>query len=193
MTFEIIPSQQTPKTAPIMDVGVFLDQYGSELDAFLAFAKSHPRAAALAANQCNLNGERFNFRVFAISSLKYKNPKLNEWQLIINPQVTENIGICEQKAEGCLTWGPSKKILAYRHRAIRVSYWTMDGSFYNSKFLKGFEAQVFQHEIAHLDGDFFDVREAEVEEPKPADAGRNEPCPCGSKKKYKQCCLTLID
>lgn len=23
-----------------------------------------------------------------------------------------------------------------------------------------------------------------------ADVGRNDPCPCGSGKKYKQCCLT---
>nr|WP_285896520.1 SEC-C metal-binding domain-containing protein [Pseudomonas syringae] len=22
-----------------------------------------------------------------------------------------------------------------------------------------------------------------------ADVGRNEPCPCGSKKKYKKCCM----
>lgn len=23
--------------------------------------------------------------------------------------------------------------------------------------------------------------------------GRNEPCPCGSGKKYKQCCMTLLN
>lgn len=30
---------------------------------------------------------------------------------------------------------------------------------------------------------------AEAEKPKAPQAGRNDPCPCGSGKKYKQCCL----
>jgi len=40
-----------------------------------------------------------------------------------------------------------------------------------------------QHEIDHLFGRlFFDYK---VE---PVDAGKNEPCPCGSGRKYKKCC-----
>jgi uncharacterized protein YecA (UPF0149 family) len=36
-----------------------------------------------------------------------------------------------------------------------------------------------------------DVRES-FTAPKPIEVGRNDKCPCGSGKKYKQCCLLLI-
>ena len=46
-----------------------------------------------------------------------------------------------------------------------------------------------------LDVDDFDIAEEEINEPPPdtivrqAHVGRNDPCPCGSGKKFKKCCL----
>ena len=50
---------------------------------------------------------------------------------------------------------------------------------------EGKTSQAIQHEIDHLDGlTMFD------REYKSADkVGRNDPCPCGSGKKYKKCCM----
>jgi len=52
------------------------------------------------------------------------------------------------------------------------------------------EAICVQHEIDHLNGITIHDRENKskpiISEKK---IGRNDPCPCGSGKKYKKCCL----
>ena len=57
-----------------------------------------------------------------------------------------------------------------------------------AKELTGREAQIFQHETDHLDGVAVNVakRGAAVSSALP---GRNDPCPCGSGRKFKKCCL----
>ncbi|TRZ81795.1 hypothetical protein D4R86_02170 [bacterium] len=50
-----------------------------------------------------------------------------------------------------------------------------------------------QHEIDHFNGIVFRERQS-LDVFKPivnveAKIGRNDPCPCGSNKKYKKCCL----
>ena len=49
---------------------------------------------------------------------------------------------------------------------------------------EGKTAQAIQHEIDHLDGLTMFDREYKAF----TNIGRNEPCPCGSGKKYKRCC-----
>ncbi len=51
--------------------------------------------------------------------------------------------------------------------------------------VKDFEALIVQHELDHMDGILLYQRKAQPVE----DIGRNEPCPCGSGKKYKRCCI----
>ena len=57
---------------------------------------------------------------------------------------------------------------------------------------------VIQHEIDHLNGITLLNKEGAVEVsiPKPLISGdrvgRNDPCPCGSSKKFKKCCLNKI-
>ena len=46
-----------------------------------------------------------------------------------------------------------------------------------------------QHEIDHLNGVVCMDRKVNTTIVKDAKVGRNEPCPCGSGKKYKKCCL----
>lgn len=189
MNFEIIPNEQTPKILHDLSldyVQVYITEHREELDAFLEFAKTQHKAVGLAANQCSLDGKRFMVRAFALRNLF-----THDWSLVIDPVITENVGICEERAEGCLTW-EGKKILAERYRGVIVDYATRDGEVVRGELHKGFEGQIWQHEINHLNGIEEVVVEKHHPDPKETIVGRNEPCPCGSGKKYKKCCLTLL-
>lgn len=185
MIFNIIPSEQTPKVLQNIVVNAdYLEKNREKFKAFLKFAKQQQNAVGLAANQCSLNGVRFNEYLFA-----HKNIKTGEWSLIIAPKITEYVGMCEQKIEGCLTW-VGRVVVADRFRALNVEYYDMDGNFYMES-IKGFDAQIWQHEVNHLNGIPEDIQDISFQLPKQKEVGRNEKCPCGSGRKYKQCCLLL--
>jgi len=187
MTFEVIPNEQTPRVPDIEDIELFFTQNTEKLKAFKEYAESRTDAAGLAANQCSIDGERFMVRVFALRDM-YD----HHWKLIINPIIDEYIGIKDIKCEGCLTWR-GRYVVAERSRKIRVSYYNelgeFDFSYITNEVYKGFDAQVWQHEVNHLDGIPEQIEERSYVEPKPIEVGRNDQCPCGSGKKYKQCCL----
>lgn len=181
MNFEIIPNEQTPKATRIYQGNP--DDL-RELEAFLEFAKTQHRGVGLAANQVSLDGERFMFRAFALRDLN-----TGEWRLIIDPTIEQYLGIKEEKAEGCLTWS-RKLVVAERYRTIIVSYMDTFGGIFTHEMHRGFEAQIWQHEINHLNGvEEKIVDPLEYVEPRSLDIGRNEKCPCGSGLKYKNCCL----
>ena len=184
MEFTVIPNEQTPRVPEIEDIELFLKQNANELIAFKGYAESRHDAAGLAANQCAIDGERFMIRAFAHRDIVNRN-----WSIIIDPEITGYVGIKEIKAEGCLTW-KGKLIIAERSRGVLVDYYDENGHA-QSIFAKGFDAQVWQHEINHLNGVPEQVEEYNYPIAKPIDVGRNELCPCGSGKKYKQCCLKL--
>jgi len=188
MEFEIIPDEQTPRVPFIgfSDGKLHTDFHREEYEAFLEFAKEQSTAVGLAANQCSLDGERFMRRIFALRNLL-----THEWEIIIDPHITRTIGIKEMKGEGCLTW-KGRKILAERYRAVEVDYFTMDGKRTIKDIRKGFEGQIWQHEINHLNGVEEDVVETYIPDPPPISVGRNDLCPCGSGLKYKKCCLPLL-
>ena len=189
MKFEIVPNEQTPEITQgiaFSDGKLYIDHHREEFEAFLDFAREQPTAVGLAANQCTLDGERFMHRVFALRDLKTK-----EFSLIIDPHITRELGMKEVKSEGCLTW-VGRKILAERSRAVEVDYFTMDGKRTTRDIRKGFEGQIWQHEINHLNGVAEDVVEQYVPDPPTIKIGRNDTCPCGSGLKYKKCCLPLL-
>ena len=188
MEFKIIPSEQTPRLNDIVfaDMTQYIDMHRAELVDFLTFAETQYTAVGLAANQCSLDGERFTVRAFAL-----KNLFTHKWSLVIDPHITKSIVIKEKKAEGCLTW-VGRKVVADRHRAVEVTYFTMDGERVEGEVHHGFEGQIWQHEINHINGVEEEVVESYMPDPKPVTAGRNEVCPCGSGLKYKKCCLPLI-
>jgi len=191
MEFKVIPNEQTPAVPEIAfsDGKLFVEHHRKELDAFLEFAKTRSRAVGLAANQCAIfgddseDGERFDLRVFAL-----RNMLTHEWSLVIDPHI-RCFGIKEIKAEGCLTW-KGRTIVAERSRFVETDYFDMYGVRHQGEIYKGFEAQIWQHEVNHLNGIEEEVRENFVEPP-PIEVGRNDECPCGSGKKYKKCCLLL--
>ena len=183
MKFEIIPNEQTPRVPDIEDIELFFIQNIKELIAFKEFAESLSHAAGLAANQVSIDGNRFMTRTFAL-----RDSLTRKWRIVIDPKITEYIGIKEIKCEGCLTW-KERVVVAERSRAVRVSYYNEIGEPIRGEIYKGFDAQVWQHEVNHLNGIAEQIEDPSYDAPKPIEAGRNEPCPCGSGKKYKHCCI----
>lgn len=185
MEFKVIPNEQTPKIDKVdIDINSYIEKHSNVLQAFLEYAKTREDAAGLAANQCSIDDERFMVRAFALRNEDHT------WSLVINPIIVEYIGIKELKAEGCLTW-KGQVIIAERSRAVKVSYYDIDGQIHIGIF-KGFQGQVWQHEINHLNGVEEDVRDNSERLLPSKNYDRNEPCPCGSGKKYKKCCFLLL-
>jgi len=185
MNFKIIPNEQTPCIHNLVlpeELIANKETYNS----FLEFASKHNNAVGLAANQCSLDNNRFMHNLFALRDMKN-----NGWRLIVNPNVLNNIGMVELHLEGCLTWN-GKLIVAQRSRAIDVSYQDIDGNAH-VETIKGFAAQIWQHEINHLNGVAETVVDRDYKLPTMKNPQRNDMCPCGSGKKYKQCCLLYLD
>ena len=67
--------------------------------------------------------------------------------------------------------------------------WEEDSSKKQDEELRLLEAICVQHEIDHLNGMSIMDRKMISTVINTAKTGRNEPCPCGSGKKYKKCCL----
>jgi len=180
--FQIIPNEQTPKSQAIEDPQKWIEDNKEKLHSFLAFSRSRDKAAGLAANQIAFHGKRITDRFFAAR----KGGNKDSWILAINPQIKSVSGNAELKEEGCLTWA-GKTILAERYPGILVSFWKLDGSFVENEFLNEYEAQVWQHEIGHLDGETEEFKTIQKERSE-ALPGRNDKCPCNSGKKFKKCC-----
>lgn len=180
--FEVIPDQQTPKVMKEIMSAAYIHANYNLFNDFLNYAKSRDDAAGLAANQCSLNRERFNERIFAL-----RNMETNTWQLIIDPVILEYLGYKTPKLEGCLTWC-NRAILAERFPAVRIGYYDIAGQLHD-KIYQGFDAQVIQHEYNHIEGIPEVVVETTYKLPPPRKFNRNDKCPCGSGKKYKQCCI----
>ena len=101
---------------------------------------------------------------------------------LVNPRIigksTEEI---KYNKEGCLSI-PNKYVNTVRRKSVTV------GDDINVVVeYEGFEAIVVQHEIDHMDGILMTDR-IEVPVRNMNKIGRNERCPCGSRKKYKKCC-----
>lgn len=185
MEIIVIPNEQTPEIRKVDEpIKEYIETHKEKLDAFFEYAKTRTDAVGLAANQTAIDGDRFAVRAFALRSLALP----RDWSLVINPVISEYLGMTDIKAEGCLTW-KGQTILAERHRAVKVKYYDMNGQIHVGVF-SGFAGQIWQHEINHLNGVEEDVHEY-ADEPV-VHIGRNEKCPCGSGMKYKQCCLKLI-
>tara|TARA_R100000234_G_scaffold67879_1_gene41468 strand:- start:925 stop:1563 length:639 start_codon:yes stop_codon:yes gene_type:complete len=111
--------------------------------------------------------------------------------VLINPEIIKK----EEETryyEGCLSF-PKKGCHTKRYKIVEVKVDNMES---NMTFGAGdteldlLESVCVQHEIDHLNGMRILDRAMELtirrEKPK---IGRNEPCPCGSGKKHKKCCI----
>lgn len=186
MDFKVIIDIQTPNTPEISDVSKFIETNSKEIEAFKEYAISITSGIGLAANQCSLNGERFNLRMVAV---KDSNSEGRDCVIAIDPKITRLYGIKMRKYEGCLTWKgvPNMTIVADRYYYVDVEFYTPDGEFHKETH-KGFQAQVWQHEINHING-FEELVEVLTNYPPRQRIERNDDCPCGSGKKLKKCCI----
>ena len=111
--------------------------------------------------------------------------------VLVNPKIVRK----EEETryyEGCLSY-PKKGCHTKRYKTVEVEVDNMES---NMTFGAGntdldlLESVCVQHEIDHLNGMRILDRAMEltIKRDKPK-IGRNEPCPCGSGKKYKKCCL----
>ena len=111
--------------------------------------------------------------------------------VLVNPKIVRK----EEETryyEGCLSF-PKKGCHTKRYKIVEVKVDNMES---NMTFGAGdteldlLESVCVQHEIDHLNGMRILDRAMELtirrEKPK---IGRNEPCPCGSGKKHKKCCI----
>ena len=111
--------------------------------------------------------------------------------------------------EGCLSY-PGKGVHTKRYRDVIISTeqsesdwyfsgaetptdtkgsWEKEQSNKEDARLRILESVCVQHEIDHLNGVVCMDRKVNTTIVKDTKVGRNEPCPCGSGKKYKKCCI----
>lgn len=135
-----------------------------------------------------------------LSALYYElNDKVIE---LVNPKIIEQTNKYITKLEGCLSF-PNQRIDTYRYKSIiieadvRTIYKDIvEISPYQKFSADDLEAHILEHEIDHCNGITIFERRAIIV-PAKRDfhkVGRNEICPyCQSGKKYKHCCLEIIE
>jgi peptide deformylase len=130
-----------------------------------------------------------------------------DWQgkkfYLINPEVIEAEGETIFVNEGCLSF-PNTYLDTKRYKDFTIKnqvieedefieethyfYYSPDASEPGNN---GLQAIAVQHEIDHFNGKLIiDHRITRTPIVAQRKVGRNDPCPCGSGKKYKKCCMT---
>ena len=132
---------------------------------------------------------------------------------VIEPIVLINPEIVSRETEipyyeGCLSY-PGKGVNTKRYETIEVKTEQIEGSWIFSgvdigksgkgtwqksevkedRALRTLQAVCVQHEIDHLNGVVCMDRKIDTTYRADKKPGRNEPCYCGSGKKYKKCCI----
>ena len=129
---------------------------------------SRIQGVGLAAPQIGINK-----RIAIIRINEYENLNL------VNPVIVERKGMIINKEEGCLSF-PNIVVNTYRYREIVVK-----DDFHPAGFVAThLSAIVVLHEVEHLSGILMIDREIKTDK-----IGRNDPCPCGSSRKFKNCCM----
>ncbi len=187
---EIIKNCQTPKVSEVLrsEIDEYISNHKAVLLELLEFTKNYKSDKkvpfALAANQMNNKGKRLNIRAFVTVDVK-----TGKWSIIIDPLITKFIGAKDLKHEECMTWDVMK-VEVERNYYIRVNYYDIEGKLHENELKDGLNAQIWQHELDHLNGVNENLVPYFKKLPVKIKTGRNDMCSCGSKKKYKNCCLT---
>lgn len=122
-----------------------------------------------------------------------------EKKYLINPEIIEKQEEFVFYNEGCLSM-PGYFQNTPRYRSVVIKNQVIDGDqfreeqwyfYYDKDESTNYEAITCQHEIDHFNGVLLtDYRVLNIPViVKKEKVGRNDPCPCGSGKKYKKCCL----
>ena len=149
----------------------------------------------LAANQVGIDA--------SVAVVNVRNPII-----LINPEIVEQWDEVPYY-EGCLSY-KGKGINTKRYKNIVITTeqeegelyfsgaenpsdgkgsWEKESSSRQEQELRLLEAVCIQHEIDHLNGMTIHDRRVITTIVNDDKLGRNDPCHCGSKKKYKKCCM----
>ena len=105
---------------------------------------------------------------------------------LLNTKIVETGPIVTIYNEGCLSI-PGKTVHTQRYQSITIEDDVL-GRMDLTMSKNGLLPIIFQHEIDHMNGMTILDRKRQPIKRKSAKIGRNQPCPCGSGKKYKKCC-----
>jgi len=121
-----------------------------------------------------------NQRFFFMGGKNYFNPFLEE----IDDKAVETFEICNNF--------PDKRIKSVRYPWVELSW--HDGTKTVTEKIKGEQAQYVQFCMDWIDGSLGEVVETIRQETVKdvSQVGRNDPCPCGSGKKFKKCCGKVV-
>jgi len=122
---------------------------------------------------------------------------------LINPEIVSKEDEIIFPGESCLSF-PGVSRDTNRYKQIVIKNHIIDGDVFREETQSyfyspdaeesgndGLLAIAVQHEIDHFEGKLlidYNIRIEPVKNVMPK-VGRNDPCPCGSGKKYKKCCL----
>ena len=103
---------------------------------------------------------------------------------LINCQLAKGYDRITFAGEGCLSF-PGKLETTTRYQEVYIT----DNLVYPHHFIAtGFLAIACQHELDHINSTLFMDRKVIKPEIVKRKVGPNDPCSCGSNKKYKKCC-----
>lgn len=103
---------------------------------------------------------------------------------LVNAKISKGFDQTIFRQEGCLSF-PGRIEDTLRYQEIYV---TNNLVYPHSFIASGLIAVACQHEIDHLNSSLFIDHVAPIVQVKKVKIGPNDPCVCGSKKKYKKCC-----
>ena len=138
-----------------------------------------------------------------ISVLQWNDPSgKRQTYHLINAKITELRDEFVHVGEGCLSFPQMfADVKRYEHVTIenheivgedlvkKTAYFYYDKKQEWIKHSPPILAIAIQHEIDHFDGVLCYDKSVKVQQAVSKKVGRNDPCPCGSGKKYKKCCL----
>lgn len=138
--------------------------------------KHDPPGLGLAANQIGLG--------IRACTIHPKDKTKYEITHMINPVLSDFLLPIVSQSEGCLSI-PGVRLNTTRFEQCTCTWIDFDEGKEVTAVFFGLPAIIVQHEVDHLNGITILDRAIKATD-KP---GRNDPCPCGSGKKYKKCCI----
>lgn len=106
---------------------------------------------------------------------------------LLNTRIVEKGPMTVVYGEECLSL-PGINVNTERYQSITVEDEVLGRIELNSS-KDGLLPMIFQHEVDHMDGKTILDRKRRPFRRNSPKIGRNHPCPCGSGKKYKKCCI----
>ena len=134
----------------------------------------HPTAIGLAAIQIGIPKK--------VAIVKYN----NKIYRLLNTKIIKTESPTVIWKEGCLSL-PHKLVNTNRFAKIEIED-DVIGHVIMDMPTDGLLPIIFQHEIDHFEGKT--IIDRQLKPIRKEKIGRNDPCPCGSGKKYKKCCLS---